>query len=173
MQIIKFFSPLTIITYPSHKYGECGADDLPEELSPSEVVNYKDEILAAIQKEKLPGEGEHGLMVYFDEDKALAEKIYSLHPTVEEWNGELWGVMVAEVYSEVTVAETAALTDFAVGQMADGWGEGFEQRPIKVDGGEIYVSFWNSENFFIKPEHELKQNEAPDLEYNAQTIGGM
>lgn len=49
--------------------------------------------------------------------------------------------MVAEVYGELTEAETDKLLDFAVGQMSDGWGEGFEQRPIKTDDGEIFVSF--------------------------------
>lgn len=172
-QTVKFFSPLTITIYPSYEYSECGADDLPEELSPSEAVCYRDKILGAIEKEKLSSEGDRGLMVYFDEDKLLAKKVYSLHPTVEEWNGELWGVMVAEVYSELTEVEAAVLTDFAVGQMSDGWGEGFEQRPIKTEEGEIYVSFWNSKNFFIKPEQELKQNEAPDLGCNTQMVGGM
>ena len=150
-QTVKFFSPLSITTYPSHEYGECGAGDLPEELSPSEAVYCMDEILSAIEKEKLPSEGDRGLMVYFYDDQALSEKIYSLHPTVEEWNGKLWGVMVAEVYGELTEAETDKLLDFAVGQMFDGWGEGFEQRPIKTDDGEIFVSFWNSDHFFIKP----------------------
>jgi hypothetical protein len=148
-QTVKFFSPLSITTYPSHEYGECGAGDLPEELSPSEAVYYMDEILSAIEKEKLPSEGDRGLMVYFYDDQALSEKIYSLHPTVEEWNGKLWGVMVAEVYGELTEAETDKLLDFAVGQMFDGWGEGFEQRPIKTDDGEIFVSFWNSDHFSV------------------------
>lgn len=148
-QTVKFFSPLSITTYPSHEYGECGAGDLPEELSPSEAVYYMDEILSAIEKEKLPSEGDRGLMVYFYDDQALSEKIYSLHPTVEEWNGKLWGVMVAEVYGELTEAETDKLLDFAVGQMSDGWGEGFEQRPIKTDDGEIFVSFWNSDHFSV------------------------
>lgn len=172
-QTIKFFCPLTIITYPSHEYGECGADDLPEELSPSEAVNHMDEILDAIEKENLRMKDERGLMAYFDEDKALAEKVCSLHPTVEEWNGELWGVMVAEVYGELNESETDLLTSCCSGQMSDGWGESFEQRPIKVEDGEIYVSFWNSENFFIKLEQELKQNSEPDLGCNTQTMGGM
>ena len=116
-----------------------------------------DEILAAIEKEKLPSEGDRGLMVYFYDDQELSEKIYSLHPTVEEWNGKLWGVMVAEVYGELTEAETAKLLDFITGQLSDGWSEGFEQRPIKTNDNEIFVSFWNSEDFFIKPEQELKQ----------------
>ncbi|HHW23676.1 MAG TPA: hypothetical protein GXX26_12500 [Clostridiaceae bacterium] len=170
-QTVKFFSPLSITTYPSHEYGECGAGDLPEELSPSEAGYYMDEILSAIEKEKLPSEGDRGLMVYFYDDQALSEKIYSLHPTVEEWNGKLWGVMVAEVYGELTEAETDKLLDFAVGQMSDGWGEGFEQRPIKTDDGEIFVSFWNSDHFFIKPERELKQEN--EQNFNEQTMGGM
>ena len=120
-QTIKFFCPLTIITYPSHEYGECGADDLPEELSPSEAVNHMDEILDAIEKENLRMKDERGLMAYFDEDKVLAEKVYSLHPTVEEWNGELWGVMVAEVYGELNESETDLLTSYCSGQMSDGY----------------------------------------------------
>ena len=156
-QTFKFFCPLSITVYHSHGYGGCGTDVLSEELSPSEAVQYMDEILAAIEKEKLPSEGDRGLMVYFYDDQALSEKIYSLHPTVEEWNGKLWGVMVAEVYGELTKAETAKLLDYITGQLSDGWGEGFEQRPIKTNDGEIFVSYWNSKDFFIKPEQELKQ----------------
>lgn len=81
--------------------------------------------------------------------------------------------MMAEVYGELTEAETAILTSYCTGQYSDRFGEGFEQRPIKVDDGEIYVSFWNSENFFIKLEQALKQNDEPDLGCNTQTMGGM
>ena len=170
-QTLKFFSPLSITVYPSHGYGGCGAYVLSEEMSPSEAVQYMDEILAAIEKEKLPSEGDRGLMVYFYDDQALSEKIYSLHPTVEEWNGKLWGVMVAEVYGELTKAETAKLLDYITGQLSDGWGEGFEQRPIKTNDGEIFVSFWNSDHFFIQPERELKQENEQNI--CEQTMGGM
>ena len=93
--------------------------------------------------------------------QVLAEKVYSLHPIVEEWNGEL------------TETETDLLTGYCTGQYSDGYGEGFEQRPIKVEDGEIYVRFWNSDNFFIKPEQSLKQNDAPDVGFGISTIGGM
>jgi hypothetical protein len=76
------------------------------------------------------------------------QKIYSLNPTVEEWNGKLWGVMVAEFYGELTKAETAKLLEFAAGQMSDGWGEGFEQRSI----GRCL----SRRRLFLLPERSLK-----------------
>lgn len=49
----------------------------------------------------------------------------------------------------------------------DGWGEGFEQREISTDIGDIYVSFWNSSNsWFIKTADEMGINQN-------QIMGGM
>lgn len=79
--------------------------------------------------------------------------------------------MTAGLKKSLSGEETAELLDFVTGQNSDGYGEGFEQRPIKTPDGKIYVSFWNCENYFVKPEHDMKQKEAAGLGYDTQTMG--
>ncbi|CAK7088815.1 MAG: hypothetical protein ENTB_04557 [Enterocloster aldenensis] len=53
----------------------------------------------------------------------------------------------------------------------DGWGEGFEQRPINTGDGELYVSFWNAgSDFSIRPDQELKGEQAQGF---GMQMGGM
>lgn len=65
-----------------------------------------------------------------------------------------------------------ALPSLCGGPHKDGWCEGFEQREIAVDdGGELYVHFWNSDQWSIQTEQELF---APKLhEQNGMKMGGM
>jgi len=170
-EMMRIFFPLKIITYPQHEYGECGLDDPPEEITSAEAMTYEDAILAAIAKENRHFENDRGLAEYLNES-TLKEKVHSLYPSVEICDGELWGVMTAGLTETLSGEETAELLDYVVGQNADGYGEGFEQRPIKTSDGEIYVSFWNSDNYFVKPEPELK-NSSPGLGYGGPVMGGM
>ena len=40
--------------------------------------------------------------------------------------------------------------------MSDGVGEGFEQQPLTVEDGEIYISFWSRKSFWsVMTEREL------------------
>lgn len=90
---------------------------------------------------------------------------------MEEWNGELWGVTEVQTHGALSSSELAELTEWLSGQFSDGWGEGFEQREIKVDDGELHVSFWDSsDRFFIKPEDELKGSQFFGF---GMTMGGM
>ena len=151
---LRLFSRLTANLYAAGEWGGCS--DCPEELSPAELCSYEDGIRAMIAKEKLDSEGDRGLAVYLDEG-ILKEKVYSMNPTVEVWQGELWGVLEVRSHGELSPEELGNLTREWLGQESDGWGESFEQQPIRTDDGELYVSFWHyGSDFFIMPEEELK-----------------
>ncbi|AGA68785.1 hypothetical protein Desdi_1273 [Desulfitobacterium dichloroeliminans LMG P-21439] len=167
-ETMRIFFPLKIIIYPQ---GEYGFEDNPEDITSKEAVAYEDSILAAIAKENRFFENDRGLAEYIH-DEALNKKVYSLYPSVEVVDGELWGVMTAGLKESLSGEETAELINFVSGQNSDGYGEGLEQRPIKTSNGEIYVSFWNHENYSLKLEQEMK-NKTPDIGYGGPVMGGM
>lgn len=166
-ETMRIFFPLKIFSYPQY---DCSEDER-EDISPREAVAYEDQILAAIARENRHVENDRGLAEYIH-DEALKEKAYSLIPSVEVVDGELWGVMTAGLKESLSSEETAELLEFVTGQASDGYGEGFEQRPIKTPDGEIYVSFWNDKNYSVKLEDEMK-SKSSDLGYGGPVMGGM
>ena len=74
--------------------------------------------------------------------------------TVEWINGKLYGVCTASVDDDWTDSDTEQFKDYLIGQYADGWGEGFEQREIDTSDGELYVHLWSWENWSIQTEEE-------------------
>ena len=95
-------------------------------------------------------------MPYFDEDRnpGVKTKVLSAVPSVEIRNGELMGCTTVRLKEPLTEAEMKDLQDYLKGQFFDGWGEGFEQRELEVDGGELYVHLWNSDDWSIQTEQE-------------------
>lgn len=166
LQTMRLFSPLFPHLYRRNEWGDY--ENEPEDLSSSDAMEYEENILALIKKEKLHDQGERGLAVHLH-DGALSEKIHSINPTVEEWNGELWCVTEVQTPGDLSSSELVELTDWLSGQFSDGWGEGLEQREIKADDGELFISFWDaSDRFFIKPEDELKGSQSFGFD-----MGGM
>jgi hypothetical protein len=164
---MRIFFPLKIFTYPQY---DCSEDER-EDISPMGAVKYEDNILAAIAKENRHFENDRGLAEYIH-DESLKEKVYSLIPSVEIVDGELWGVMTAGLKEPLSGEEIAALMDYVCGQNSDGYGESLEQHPIKTQDGEIYVSFWDSGDYTMKLEKDMK-NDSPDSGYGGPVMGGM
>ena len=121
--------------------------DEQEEIPSRYAIDCAREINAFIRDYSEPEEEHRGLMVYFDDNPAVSEKVFSAIPSVKEINGELTGVFECQITEELTGNELEDLRKHLSGQCSDGFFEGMEQHPIKTaDFGEIYVSFWNDSN---------------------------
>ena len=122
----------------------------------SELADYEEQIQKAILKERHVEEEPRGLMHYFDGNRQVAAKVISAFPRVQNIRGELFGVLECSICQPLTQNEIYELKNFWDGQMSDGWGEGFEQRPIYTREGELYVSFCADKRYWgIMTEEEL------------------
>ena len=164
---LKLYMPLMITTYDiENEYGYKEYANEPQEISNAEVVEYLDVILKAIEENNLPEEEQRGLMRYYDDHDSVNAKVSKYVFSVELVEGELMGVAVLTLNDELTSKEFEKIKGEIIGQAADGWGESFEQREISTEMGDIYVTFWNSDNWFIKTAEEM------GIEEN-QKMGGM
>ena len=146
---LKLYVPLDI------RLAENGMEyDSDDEMESVNGNRYTREIHTAINK-SMGMDGERGLAEYLDDTQSIKKKVYSLKPTVEIHNDVLQGIMVARITESLTDNELSDLKEYCTGQLADGWGESFEQHEISVSDGEIYVHFWNSEDYYIKTDEEL------------------
>lgn len=157
----RFYCPLKIEIDDGSGY--------PEKVSSENYVGYDDEINDFIRDDLNSDENavERGLAAYFH-DENLDKKIYSIMPMVETRNGNLYGMAVVQSYGDLDKAEIAELIGYVTSQYADGFGEGLEQRPITLGEDEVYISLWNSEDYYLKPEGELFHDQKLD-----QTMGGL
>ncbi|MBD5112453.1 MAG: hypothetical protein HDT42_08005 [Ruminococcaceae bacterium] len=152
---------------------EMDSDDgsgYPLEIDSANYIDYDDEINESIRRDLCSDKDavERGLAAYLH-DKNLNQKVYSAMPEVETRNGEIYGVVLVKSYGDLEKSELIDLTEELTGQLSDGWGEGFEQHPVTLDGDEVYISFWSSDDgYFLKPESEV----FPTQNFE-QTMGGI
>lgn len=149
---MKLYMPLTADHYLRNEWGDM--DDESELLEGRELRPFADRIMAALVKNRKPEESESGIMHWYNEEDSVNEKVKSVVFTAEERNDKLWGVAECRVVGTLTPEELSTLKEYITGQAADGWGEGFEQREIRTEDGEMYVHLWNSDDWTIKTEEE-------------------
>lgn len=151
----KLYSPLTAERIPDDM--EAWYEGDVQELGGNTLVDYADAISKQIERE-----GEH-LEQYLDAETEpyLAAHVKSIRISVEERSGELCGCATVVVDEDLTERGWNDLQDYITGQYSDGWGEGFEQRDIKVEDGILNVHFWRPEYFAFTVE---QVEDAPQLE---------
>ena len=157
---LKLYSPLSAVLYEEDPEEETETGFEPLILSGYELTGYQDAIRQGIEDERLPDEEERGLMTYFDGDESVDEKVISVQMDVEEVLGSLYAVAVCQIRDGLSSGELEELKEYCVSQYADGWGESYEQRSRKTEDGELYVSFWKPDGFYICTKEELETAKA-------------
>ena len=155
-----FYCPLVASVYFRDEYGNC--DDFPNEYEGDFLSPYEDRIRELIQRED--GLDSENLAVYFYGSNGAVGKLKEIHFGTQNVDGVLYGSIRIELTEPLTPEETEEIREYLIGQCADGYGEGLEQREIRIPDGEMYVSFWNSgDDYFMYNESEF-DNYLHDLE---------
>ena len=141
---LKLYMPLNATLYAYDDWGDLDTEGT--EMNGMELTGYEDQIRTALEKNRMPEEAERGIMHWYDKTDSVNDKVQSVVFSVESRNNRLWGVAECRVYEPLSPSEMGKLKDYITGQASDGWGEGFEQREIKTEEGNLYVSLWDSDN---------------------------
>lgn len=169
---MKFYSPLTADFFPND------TEDLDDDYSEyegipytgKELAGYRDVIRDAIYEDVKDFYGD--LMRYYREDDSVRSKVVSAVPSVEICGNKLCGCLTVELKETLLDDEQTVLCNYISGQYSDGWGEGFEQRDIRVDDGTLAVHFWQEDGFKMMPSFEkIPKPEKNSLRPKMQLIG--
>lgn len=116
--------------------------------------HFKYEIRELLEREQdMDGES---MKDFFYDDDNVQKKMTSCKWDITERDGTLYGKVELRLKEQLTTEEKETVRKWIIGQNADGLGEGFEQRPIRTEDGDLYVSLWNSsDNYFVYDENEM------------------
>ena len=132
------------------------------------LLENQEKIEALLEEEQQPEDGDMAHYLVGDNPE-LYRKLYLAEFCVEEIGGELYGRIDCWFTQRPSEEEIDYLREEIIGQAADGFGEHFEQQPIRIDEGDLYVSFWDcGDDYFMYTEDEMD-----DHLHNPMTMGGM
>ena len=169
---MKFYSPLTADFFPNEPDYE---DEFYDEyegcpLDGHELLEYETAIHDAVENDTRDFGG--NLMQYYHEDDSVRGKVVTAIPSVEVHGNKLCGCLTVELKEPLLDDEQTVLCNYITGQYSDGWGEGFEQRDIRVDDGTLAVHFWQEDGFKMTPSFEkIPKPEKNFLRPKMQLIG--
>ena len=160
---MKFYSPLTADFFPNEPdYEDEFYDEYEGYLQDGhELLEYETAIRDAVENDTRDFGGD--LMQYYHEDDSVRGKVVTAIPSVEVHGNKLCGCLTVELKEPLLDDEQTVLCNYISGQYSDGWGEGFEQRDIRVDDGTLAVHFWQEDGFKMTPSFEKN----PKLEKNS------
>lgn len=147
---MKFYSPLTAEFFPDEPDWEDESYNEYEgyPMDGHDLLQYADAVDEAVKKDIADFNGD--LMQYYHEDDSVRSKVVSAVPSVEIRGNKLCGCLTVELKETLLDDEQTVLCNDISGQYSDGWGEGFEQRDIRVDDGTLAVHFWQDHDFELK-----------------------
>lgn len=160
----KYYCPLVVSVYSRDKYGDLIEE--PTEYGGDYAAGIEDKIRDLIRNED--SRMDNDLADYFDGSCSAVDKLLSVKFSTQNVDGIVYGCIRVELTEKFTPEEDAEFKDWLEGQCSDGYGEGLEQRPIDVDGDEAYVSFWNSDDYYL-----LNEDEFDEFLIQNQSMGGL
>ena len=132
------------------------------------LLENQEKIEALLEEEQQPEDGDMAHYLVGDNPE-LYRKLYLAEFRVEELGGQLYGRIDCWFTQPPDEDEIDYLREEIIGQAADGFGEHFEQQPIRIDEGDLFVSFWDcGDDYFMYTEDEME-----DHLHNPMTMGGM
>lgn len=116
------------------------------------LLEYQDDIQEAVECYQSIDD----MAQFFKRSDSVKEKLASAVWSVDEVDGKLYGRVNVRLKEPLTEEETNILKEWITGQNSDGLGEGFEQRPVEIEEGDLYVSFWHSgDDYFVYSQEEM------------------
>jgi hypothetical protein len=171
----KLYSPLVFYLHDpreeeeSGEYGIYYLYDDRYQITHNEARKHIDAIELTLRRECDDLDKIHGLAEYLPDE--LRCNVWSMFPLIELHSDMLCFAAALKLTAPLSPEEMAELKDWWSGQLSDGFGEGLEQREIKVGREELYIVPWTSgDGFFVETEREFFQRLEPDSSESRQPM---